>query len=548
MNLMKKIFFLLVITIASVSCTGRKNDFLNASRSITIRDLDKYDSELGSDKFMGRKPFTEGEKITVNYLVEQLKLIGFESPFDGSYFQQVPMVEINSSISEVFIAKSSKTLFRFSDPDEVAIISPIEKSEYLCTNIPLVFAGFGIVAPEYGWDDYAGLDVKDKVVIVLINDPGLYTGDNMLFKGREMTYYGRWTYKYEEAARQGAAGIIIIHETLGAGYQYTIPRKSAISPRLYMRSEDIKEPLCQFTGWLSSGAAERLFGSIGMNVDTLRVKACKRGYKGFPLNLGISLDIKNKIRYDESVNVAGIMKGSIRPDECIVYSAHWDHFGIGEKENGDSIYNGAVDNGTSMAWVLSIGKAFTQLKHKPARSVILLFPTAEEQGLLGSKYYTDHPVIPMEKTVACLNNDAILPIGRMKDVTITGYGQSTLDSLTAIAAAEQDRYITGDPDSYTGMFFRSDHFSFAAKGVPSLYAQGSTESREHGKEWAAEQKKDYIANRYHRPSDNYYPGIFNFEGIAEDAALAFRIGYNLANSDYYPEWKPGSEFKKLRTR
>jgi Zn-dependent M28 family amino/carboxypeptidase len=363
-----------------------------------------------------------------------------------------------------------------------------------------------------------------------------------------MTYYGRWTYKYEEAARQGAAGVIIIHEAEGAGYQYTIPRKSALSPRLYMQSADSNESLCQFTGWFSSQAANRLFNSIGYNVNDLRMDACKKDFRGFRLNMEISMNITNNFRYDKSANVAGILKGSENPDEAVIYTAHWDHFGIGEKENGDSIYNGAVDNGTSMAWALAIGKAFSSLDYKPERSIILLFPTAEEQGLIGSVYYTEHPVIPIDNTVACLNNDGLLPTGRMKDVTITGYGLSDLDSLARIAAASQDRYVMADPESHTGMFFRSDHFPFAARGVPSLYAKGSTESREFGKEWAAEQRKDYIENIYHRPSDNYDPERFNFEGIAEDAALAFRIGYDLVNSDFYPEWKTGSESKQLRDK
>ncbi|OFY58259.1 MAG: hypothetical protein A2V50_07940 [Bacteroidetes bacterium RBG_19FT_COMBO_42_10] len=545
---MKKIFFLLITLLALAACTSRKSDFRNAAKSISTDDLRSYVAELGSDRFMGRKPFTEGEDISINYLAGQLKLIGFEPAFDSSYFQQVPMVEISSSIDKVIITKPPETLFSFKTPDEAAIVSPLITKEMHIVNMPMVFAGFGIIAPEYGWNDYAGLDVKGKVVVVMINDPGLYTGDSTLFKGREMTYYGRWTYKYDEAARQGAEGILIIHETEGAGYQYTIPRKSSISPRLYMMSDDNDESVSSFTGWISSGAADRLFGSIRINVDSLRLEACKKGFKGFPLDVGISLDIKNDIRFDKSANVAGILKGSENPDECIVYTAHWDHFGIGEKENGDSIYNGAVDNGTSMAWVLSIGKAFSKLKYRPSRTVILLFPTAEEQGLLGSVYYTEQPVIPMEKTIACLNNDGLLPIGRMKDVTVTGYGQSSLDSLTLLAAARQERYVIKDPESHTGMFFRSDHFPFVLKGVPSLYAKGSTESREYGKEWAAQKRKDYIENVYHRPSDNYDPASFNFEGIAEDAALAFRIGYDLANSGYYPEWKSGSEFKQLRNK
>lgn len=545
---MKKILFLMIIVLCALSCTGRKRDFNTAVRSINTDDLRKHVSDLGSDRFMGRAPFTEGENISVHYLAGQLKQTDFEPAFGGSYFQKVPMVEIRSSISEIIIKKSSRTLFTFSTPDEAAVVSPAEIEQVSVRNMPMIFAGFGIVAPEYGRDDYAGLDVRDKVVVVMINDPGLYTGDKSLFKGKEMTYYGRWTYKYDEAARQGAAGILIIHETEGAGYAYTVPRTSSISSRLYMRSSDGSKPVCLFTGWLSAGASDQLFSSLGYDVTKLRNEACKSDFRGFPLGTGITLDIKNDLKYDTSFNVAGILKGSLKPDECIVYTAHWDHLGIGEKENGDSIYNGAVDNGTSMAWALSIGKAFSQLKYKPEKSVVILFPTAEEQGLLGTIYYTEHPVIPMEKTIACLNNDALLPIGRMKDVTITGFGQSDLDSLTEVAAAAQDRYITPDPDAHTGMYFRSDHFAFVLKGVPSLYAQGSTESREHGKEWAAEHKKDYIENRYHRPADNYYPETFNFEGIAEDAALAFRIGYDLVNSDFSPQWKPGSEFRKLRNK
>jgi len=543
---MKKLLFLLQIIIISSACTTRKADFNNALKTINSKDLENYVSELGSDRFMGRKPFTEGETITINYLAEQLKQIGFEPAFNGSYYQEVPMAEINSSIDKVIITKSSKTLFIFKTPDEAAIVSPRPDTVITVSDQEMVFAGFGIVAPEYGWNDYADLDVKNKTVVVMINDPGLYTGDSSLFKGREMAYYGRWTYKYEEAARQGAAGIIIIHETEGAGYPYTIPRKSSISQRLYLQGNDNKEPLCLFTGWFSAEAADKLFNKCGLDVARLRQESCKKGFKGFPMNTHISLNIRNNIRYDKSMNVAGILKGTKRPDECIVYTAHWDHFGIGEMEDGDSIYNGAVDNGTAMAWELAIGKAFSSLKHKPGRSIILLFPTAEEQGLIGSTYYTEHPLIEMEKTVACINNDGLLPMGQMKDVTITGYGQSDLDSLARIAAAEQDRYVTGDPESHTGMYFRSDHFSFVLKGVPSLYAKGSTESRNYGKDWATKYRKEYIENKYHRPSDNFEKDKWNLDGIAEDAALAFRIGYDLAISDYFPKWKPVSEFKTLR--
>ena len=545
---MRKTLCILLAPVIISGCSSEQADYEKAMNGITTEELAAHVSKLGDDSFQGRKPFTEGEKITINYLAEQLRLTGYEPAFNGSYFQEVPMTEITSTTENIIFTDDSKELFRFRTPDEAAIVSPRVGPEVNVKNSGVVFAGFGIVAPEYGWNDYDGLDVKGKTVIVLINDPGLYTGDTTLFKGREMTYYGRWTYKYEEAARQGAEGILIIHETEGAGYQYSIPRKSSITPRFYTENEDNNSKLCSFTGWLSAESADKLFAGRKTDVKELRLAACKKGFRGFPLNISASVSIKNSIRHDKSTNVAGILKGTTRADEGIVYSAHWDHFGIGEKENGDSVYNGAVDNGTSMAWVFAIGNAFRNLKNKPERSVILFFPTAEEQGLIGSAYYATHPVIPMEKTVACINNDLMLPLGRMKDVMITGYGQSELDDYVRTAAAKQDRYVTGDPNPHTGMFFRSDHFSFAAKGVPSLFARGNVESRNNGREWTASQEQEYLNKRYHKPADNYEPEKWDLEGIAEDAKLAFDIGYQLINTDYFPKWKEGSEFKKIREK
>jgi Zn-dependent M28 family amino/carboxypeptidase len=525
---------------------NRSQDFIGARDNISISDLEKQVRALASDSFMGRAPFTQGEKITTEYLADQLSEIGFEPVFGESYFQEVPMVRIKSTVANPVRITSSGREFRFITPDEMAIISPQTKEEVNIENSEMVFAGFGIVAPEYGWDDYKGINASGKTVVVLINDPGLYTGDSTLFKGTEMTYYGRWTYKYEEAARQGASGILIIHEPKGAGYSYTVPRNSSVNPGLFLQQPEGTSSRCNFTGWISSAAADSLLSSKGIRISDIRNEACKKGFEGFPLEMKISLKINNAIGNSVSKNVAGILRGSVRPDESIVYTAHWDHFGIGEKENGDSIFNGAVDNGTSMAWELSIGKAFSSLKKRPERSIVLLFPTAEEQGLTGSLFYIENPPLPVEKTVACLNNDLLLPIGRMKDVMITGFGQSELDEYVRRAAQEQDRYIIGDPDSHTGMYFRSDHFSFARKGIPSLFVRGNTDSREFGKEWAGMMVKDYIDNRYHRTSDNYEPGKWNFEGIREDAQLAFTVGYQLANSEVFPKWNKNSEFAKLR--
>ncbi len=541
---MKNLFICLIFLLTIISC--KDSDLRRGEKSITVADMNQYVSKLGSDEFMGRKPFTQGEKITIEYLAEQLKRIGFEPAFNGSYFQPVPMVEISSSVLGPITVKSGKKMLSLNAPDEIAVTSPRQSDEIIIKSSEMIFAGFGIVAPEYNRNDYNGLDVKGKTVVILINDPGLYTEDPLYFKGREMTYYGRWTYKFEEAARQGARGVLIIHEDVGSGYKYTIQRKSSISPKLFMQTADSNKTLCEFTGWLSAGSADALFNEIGYYVKDLRMEACRKDFKGFALNSEISLSVHNKIRYNASTNVGGLLRGTTRGDECIVFTAHWDHFGTGEKENGDSIYNGAVDNGTSMAWALEIGQAFSELKKSPERSVMVLFPTAEEQGLLGSSYYTENPVFPMEKTVACFNNDMMLPIGRMKDVMITGFGQSYLDEMFIEGAARQDRYVIGDPNSHTGMYFRSDHFPFARKGVPSAFARGNVESREKGKEWTAEMEKDYLDNKYHRPADNYEPDKWDLNGVVEDARLAFFVGYRLVTSDYFPEWKETSEFKKLR--
>lgn len=543
---MKSINWILaIIIIIGISCRSN-SDFTLAYKSINTEDLALYVSKLGSDEFMGRAPFTEGEDITLKYLQEQLKNIGFSPAFGDSYLQEVPMVSVQTEITEPVLIKTPNNKFNFSWPDELAISSARVEDKITITESPLVFAGFGISASEYEWDDFENIDIEGKTVIVLVNDPGLYTGDETLFKGREMTYYGRWTYKYEEAARRGASGILIVHETEGAGYTYGIPRNSSLTPNLFMDKGNKNLDRCMFNGWIEAGVADKLFSDLGYNIEELRMEACQKDFKGFDMQSTISLELTNQFEYNSSYNVAGVLEGKDTPDEVIVYSGHWDHFGVGEIQDGDSIYNGAVDNGTTMAMMFEVGEAFASLEERPSRSVMLFFPTAEEQGLLGSNYYVDNPAFPIEKTVANINNDLVLPIGRMKDVMVTGFGQSELDDYLVVAAAKQDRYIFPDPNAHTGMYFRSDHFSFAKKGVPALYARGNCDSREYGKEWAAGQEKDYIDTKYHKAADNYYPEIWDMSGIVEDAQISFDIGYQLANSDKWPAWKEGSEFKSLR--
>ncbi len=542
---MKKLFLpLAVMALLAASCSGDRA-FERASATITAEELRDYTRILGADSMMGRKPFTPGETITVNYLAGELEKIGFTPAFGNSWFQEVPMVEITTVVQGPAVITAAGRKLEFTAPDEIAVESPSMKEFVELVDIPMVFCGFGIVAPEYGWNDFASVDVRGKCAVVLVNDPGLYTGDTTLFKGKTMTYYGRWTYKYEEAARQGAAAILIIHETVGAGYDFSIPRKSSISPGLYQEPAPGDPEPCPVTGWLSAGAASELFGALGYDVEKLRAEACQKGYKGFTTGASISLRLTNSHVRNTSLNVAGILPGSTRPEEAIVISAHWDHFGIGETENGDSIYNGAVDNGTTMAWAFEIGEAFASLKQRPERSVILFFPTAEEQGLLGSSWFAANPPVSRNNLVACFNNDMLLPIGRMKDVMITGYGQSDLDDMLAEAAMKQDRYILPDPHPETGMYFRSDHFPFARIGVPALFARGNCDSREYGKEWAAQQERDYLKNKYHKPADNYYPEM-NFDGIVEDAQSIFDVAYRIVTSDIRPGWKTGSEFANIR--
>lgn len=535
---------LFVIILLGFSCKGRTG-YEKAAATITADELREYTMTLGSDSFMGRKPFTEGETITVSYLAEELEKIGFEPLFGKSWVQSVPMVEISTKVTGAVTIKAGNESLSINAPDDIAIESPSMSQLVDLHDLPMVFCGFGIVAPEYGWDDYRNVEVEGKCAVVLVNDPGLYSGDTALFRGRSMTWYGRWTYKMEEAARQGAKAILIVHETLGAGYDYSIPRKSSITSSLYMQQKEGDVPPCEMTGWLHASTAERLFRALGYDIETLRKEACSREFKGFEMKAGITARLENTHTSNSSVNIAGILRGSTRPEECVIITAHWDHFGIGEKENGDSIYNGAVDNGTTMAWALEIGEAFASLSERPARSVILLFPTAEEQGLLGSYYFTANPPVPPEKMIACFNNDMMLAIGRMKDMMVTGYGQSELEDMLALAVEKQDRYILPDPTPETGMYFRSDHFPFARIGVPSLFARGNSDSRIYGKEWAAAREKEYLTTMYHKPADNYYPEM-NFDGIAEDAAATFEVAWRIATTDIRPDWKSLSEFASIR--
>ena len=542
MNELRNAAWLLLLIVSACQSSSSKSPALG--QLIDSTRIEKHIEQLASDEFQGRKPSTAGEEKTVAYLKEKLVAMGLEPGNGESFFQEVPLVEIDAVPDSMITLhrddQSRKLRYR---EDFVALTRrvteriEVQKSE-------LVFCGFGIVAPEYGWDDYADTDMTGKTAVVLVNDPGFGTSDSAQFKGNTMTYYGRWTYKYEEAARQGAEGVLIVHNTAPAGYPWSVVQSSWSGSALYLRSEDDNQSRCAFEGWISQGAARELFEMA--EIKNYLGQARTLGFRPIPMNTSIDLTLKVTTQPSTSRNVIAQLVGSSQPDEYVIYSAHWDHLGIGKPIDGDSIYNGALDNATGTAVLLEIAHAYSELPKKPARSIAFLFVTAEEQGLLGSEYYAQHPVYPLAKTVANINMDGIQFRGPMKDLTIVGYGQSELDDYALQAAKLQDRYVKPDPNAEKGYFFRSDHFSFAKVGVPALYASGEHEQAVKGVEWTKSQSDAWIQENYHQPSDEYVPGKWMFGGMVKDAQLLFGVGYTLSNETHFPRWKEGSEFKAAR--
>ncbi|MBX0289393.1 M28 family peptidase [Hymenobacter sp. HSC-4F20] len=535
-------------TTTSAPATPAEAAAATPTEAISAATVGKYLQAVSSDEMLGRKPFTVGEERSTQYLADEFKRLGLQPGPEGSYFQPVPLVEITGTPAPTLQIKGKGQPLSFQYKTDFVSFTQREQPQVSVSNSPLVFAGYGVVAPEYGWDDYRGLDVKGKTVVVLVNDPGNAGQDTTLFKGKAMTYYGRWTYKYEEAARHGAAGVLIVHDTKPAAYPWSVVLSGAISPKLRAQTANKGADKCALEGWLTLDAAKKLFQAAGQNYEQLYAAANTKGFRPRPLGgLTLSGSIQNKLRRQTSRNVLAVLPGTTRPDEYIIYSAHWDHFGVGKAIAGDSIYNGAVDDGTGLAALLSIAEAFQKAPQKPERSIVFLAVTAEEQGLLGSAYYAQHPPYPLNKTVADLNMDMLWPYGQMKDLTVIGYGQSELEDYARAAAREQDRYILPDQQPETGMFYRSDHFNFAHVGVPSLYASGGFESRSRGKDYIAQQRQNYTANMYHKPADQFDPS-WDLSGIAQDAQLYFRVGQRLAAETTFPQWRAGSEFKGARDK
>ena len=514
--------------------------------TVESSDFDQYLSVLASDSLQGRKPFTKGEELTVDYLKNEMQDMGIEPGNGDSYYQKVPMVEITGHpAEEMKISGQGAAIDLQLDKDFVATTQR-EEEKITLNGSELVFCGYGIVAPEYGKNDYAGMDMHGKTALVLVNDPGFRQDDSVYFKGNTMTYYGRWTYKYEEGARQGADAVIIIHETNMAGYPWFVVQSGWSGARLGLQSTNKNADKCAIESWITLDAAKRIMEAAGVDFAQLIQNARKPDFKPQSLGMTVSTSLENTFKYDESRNVVGKITGSSHPDEYILYSAHWDHFGIGKVVDGDSIYNGALDNGSGTAGLLAIAKAFTKLPKAPDRSVIFLFVTGEEQGLLGSQYYAEHPIYPIPRTIADINMDGLNPNGPMKDLTITGLGQSDMDDIAKEEAVKQGRYILGEQEPEKGYFYRSDHFNFAKVGVPALFAQGGYDHAEKGKEYAMEKQKDYTANRYHKPQDEYDKATWDLRGIQQDMQLFFNIGIRLADGQEMPQWKANSEFRAKR--
>jgi len=541
--------FLSLIVFLLLSGCYQKNNIVNHEAGLAAFNADslkRHISVLASDSFGGRKPLTPGETKTINYLQRQFSAAGLEPGNGNSFYQEVPMMNILASAAPGMKVQSPKGSFMLKAYDDYIIWTNKTDEVISLDNTELVFAGYGVVAPEYNWNDYEGLDVKGKVVIVMVNDPGFWVSDTSLFKGKTMTYYGRWTYKFEEAARQGAKGCLIIHNTAAAGYPFIVQQNSFNTSRLQLdnRGKDIKN--CDVIGWIPETVAKNLFIAAGLD-SSLLVKANQRGFKGVPLNLRLSTTMKIQATYNKSHNVIGKITGSKHPEEVIVYTAHWDHLGIGKPdETGDSIYNGALDNASSTAGLLELARAFKSLKIKPERTILFLSVTGEEQGLLGSEFFVQNSGSPLNKIVADINMECLSWGTRTRDMVIIGEGQSELEDYFKEEVKKEGGYISSETHPDAGFFYRSDHLSFAKAGVPVLYVQNGVDVIGKGKEYGAKIQDEYNEKNYHRPSDEYNESTWTMDGAIYELKLLFQVGKRLAFEETWPKWKSGSEFKTIR--
>ncbi len=506
-------------------------------------NIERHIQILSSDEFEGRAPATPGGRKTVEYIESEFESIGLKPAANGSYRQPVSLLEITGSdFSDLEISGNDEILHSFKYEEDMMITSNQPENDINIENSELVYAGYGIVAPEYNWNDYKGLDVEGKTVVLLVNDPGFATRNDTLFTGKAMTYYGRWTYKFREAARQGAAAALIVHQEEPAGYGWDVVRNSW-SGAQYRAAEGYDNYL-EAEGWIHLDAARELFDAAGTTLEKAMEKAKEPGFKPEPMGLGASVSFSNSFKQLESYNLAGYIEGSEHQDETIIYMAHWDHLGKVIKDGKELIYNGAVDNATGVAGLIAMGKRFAGLEEPPDRSVVFLAVTAEESGLIGSQHYAENPLFPIAKTIAGINMDALNVYGPTHDVEMIGYGYTGLDEYLKKHAEKQNRVIVPDPHPERGYYFRSDHFNLARKGVPSVFASGGDDYIDKDEAYSEKVRQDR-RSRYHKPSDTIHD-LWRYGGIHQDLRLFFNIGKELAISDDFPGWAQESEFKDIR--
>ncbi|MBY4599656.1 M28 family peptidase [bacterium BD-1] len=525
---------------------------------ISAEDFAAHVKVLSSDEFGGRAPGTDGEQKTADYLVAQFQRLGLQPGNGDSWFQEVPMVVTTAdeaTSTAAITLGGAETPLAFGD--QMALGTRTAQQEVFVKGSEMVFVGYGVNAPEAGWNDYAGLDVAGKTVVILVNDPGFHAGDESLFSGKKMTYYGRWTYKFEEAARQGASAALIIHDDAGAGYGWDVVKNSWSGAQYDLPTSADPEPRLPLQGWITGEVAAKLFADAGLDLEAMRAAANKPGFKAVPLGgATFTAKLNSSISQASSRNILAKLPGTERPDEAIVYTAHWDHLGDhslthgGDKaaagaEGEDHVYNGAIDNATGVAGVLEIAEAFTVQDPKPARSLVFLLVTLEESGLLGSKYYAANPVIPLKDTVAVVNLDAMSVVGPTKDFVVIGLGNSELDDVLKPIADAQGRVLVEEDGVEKGFFFRSDHFSFAKFGVPALYAKGGIDHVEKGVEYGREVQSHYTNVAYHKPADEFDPN-WDLRGVVQDLQALYGVGRELAGNEAWPNYVEGNAFKAAR--
>jgi Zn-dependent M28 family amino/carboxypeptidase len=507
---------------------------------------------LSSDEFQGRGPGTKGEDLSVAYVEKQFRDAGLEpgNP-DGTYIQRVPLVGIrpDPSMEMTFSGHGVSLREKFLDD---FIATSTRTADMVKLDGDLVFVGYGVQALEYSWDDFKGVDLKGKVLVMLINDPPVKKGaelDPDVFGGKAMTYYGRWTYKYEKAAELGAAGCLIVHETVPAAYPWEVVRNSWGGEQFSLESAGSAEKDPPVRGWITHEVAQALFKAAGFDYETLKTQAATRDFRPVPLGMRAQLEIHDTVRRIQSRNVIAKLPGSdpVLKNQYVIYTAHWDHFGIGPVINGQNIYHGALDNGSGSATLMELGRAFGTMQPRPKRSVLFLSVTAEEQGLLGSEYYAEHPLYPLASTAAEINMDGMNMLGKTRDITIIGLGQSSLDAVVEAAARAQGRVVRSDPQPEMGHYYRSDHFSFAKVGVPALDLDSGIDYIGQPAGWGIKMRDDYTANDYHKPTDVMKP-YWTTDGDVQDTELYMNVGVAVANAAKMPQWSAKSEFKAAREK